>query len=288
MESLPFCKLCLENPASPIVSHIYPKGITKFLKGENKKGKVYTLNTSSLDNQPDFYQDSLKIPYLLCEECENKRLNSVEAPFLGKVYHNIRKPNKRRLFPEMFFLDGSPFRFIPEKEQDPALTHLFVYSIVWRVSIAPYDVEGSKISTSFSEYLRRVLNKYLGSKPKETKAFIDSDRANFPFLPFCMCYEERSSDCSNNFLASLGDEDLLVIFLNDLIILFSLDKSFKLLKKEGFDNCVNYEDRPVKLIQMLPKPWENLRWAMMENFTRLGVKKTCEKGEVPYPLKDDI
>jgi len=148
------CLICNERNATKQNSHIIPKFFGKgiFFGTKPRYGLVLTkkVNTNKI-------QDIIKENYLFCPECE-KGISVLETYCALRLdrFNDLRYYNSFNIFKR------KEFEFFECKNIDKKIFNLFIYSIIWRVSIScHYLYSKFKLIESDEEKLRILLKIYL-------------------------------------------------------------------------------------------------------------------------------
>lgn len=144
------CLLCNNHHADQKNSHIIPKFFSEGLF----YGTVprFTLLVSK-DKSKRKVQDTFKEDFILCPECE-KSLSVLES------YCSLRfgRIGNNRFFTQFNRIVDGKFEMVECKQLDIKIFNLFIYSIVWRISISKdLAFTSFKLENSASEQLRIIL-----------------------------------------------------------------------------------------------------------------------------------
>jgi hypothetical protein len=144
------CLLCNSRLADQKNSHIIPKFFSEGLfHGTNPR---FTLLVSK-DKRKRKVQDTFKEDFVLCTQCE-KSLSVLESYCslrLGRIGNN-------RFFTQFNTIIAGQFEMVECKELDIKIFNLFIYSIVWRISVSTNVAFTSfNLENSDLEQLRKIL-----------------------------------------------------------------------------------------------------------------------------------
>ena len=98
--------------------------------------------------------------YILCAECE-KRFEFLETYIAGKFFHRYKNPSCDSEFMRSIELDISSGVMLRSNLVDLQVMKLFVYSILWRVTIATKDYANFDLPVDIKEGLRQQLNLWI-------------------------------------------------------------------------------------------------------------------------------
>ncbi len=115
-------------------------------------------------------QDIMKEDYLFCADCE-KGFNILET-YCSLRLERFNDPRYYKNFNQFKF---GEFEFIEFKEIDIRVFKLFIYSIVWRVSVSDnYSFKGFKLPDCDEEKIRLLLKKF--SRPTQQELMDELDK----------------------------------------------------------------------------------------------------------------
>jgi hypothetical protein len=150
------CLLCQENPATQPNSHIIPKFFGQGLFYSTKpRHAIVRYKTGEIGKA----QDTVKENYLFCPNCE-KGFNVYET-YCALRLERFNNPR----FSNQFEIHSiGDFKYFECKSLDIKIFNLFIYSIVWRISISEnYAFRGFKLAFPEEEKLRLLLKNYTQS-----------------------------------------------------------------------------------------------------------------------------
>jgi hypothetical protein len=160
------CLLCEKDDSSKKNSHIIPKFLGKgIFEGSetnygisiDKKGNIQKI------------QDIIKEDFLFCPTCE-KKFGVLETYCALRLerFNQVRYSKNFRRY------KNGEFEYIDCLDIDNNIFNLFIYSIVWRVSVSNnYAFGGFKLSSNNEKKLRVILNSHLETTQQELMISIE-------------------------------------------------------------------------------------------------------------------
>jgi hypothetical protein len=229
------CLLCGDKNASKKSSHIIPKffGQGLFFGTKPKHSLLLTK-----DGKREKVQDIMKEDHLFCPDCE-KGFSILET------YCSLRldRYNELRYSSQYQHFKHSDFEFFECKKIDLRVFNLFIYSIVWRVSICNnYGFLGFKLSSIEEEKLRFILKEFtsltqeelfvkidkIGSLPEHSHVIIRPDKKLRP--PTSML----SAASYNEFIHQIHLVDYVLIYFTNRAIITERFKEMDNNRLVGF------------------------------------------------------
>jgi len=254
------CILCKENEASQKGSHIIPKFFGKGLFYGTKPR--YSIRIDKNGGKAKV-QDIIKEDYLFCPNCE-KGFNIYETYCSLRLerFNNIRYFNDFKRYRHIV-----DFEFIECKKIDIRIFNLFIYSIVWRISISDnYGFLGFKLSDSEEEKLRQILKKF--SKPTQVDLINEIDNLkDLPLHGHVLVRPKRKLHPPNSMLSAYSYNDYLhQIHLVDYVLIYStlkhlMSKRFQIINNNRLNGLVR-----IGLIEK--NNWENFNKTMFKESVR--------------------
>lgn len=216
------CLLCKVRYATKRNSHIFPKFWVKSILGDDNQREAYTVS-SSADKLGQKVQDSPKEDYILCPECEAK-FGILERYVANNFYNPFKNFNTSSDFTEIKSDDDDIDKIFAIKV-DPILFKLFIYSFVWRASIATHTVfVNFKLTTQDEENLRLTLDSYVMNTERDTIEYYAQNQSEFVCLPFNIITTSVIPDTTANLISPFNlDDGRLLLFANEFIITMYLD-----------------------------------------------------------------
>lgn len=211
------CLLCKENKATQRNTHLIPKFFGKGLfYGTNPRHGIAIDKAGKKQR----VQDILKENYLLCPICE-KGISVFEAYCILRLdrYNNIRYLNKFARYSQ------GGYDYFECKDLDIRIFNLFVYSIVWRVSVNENFVFGSfKLPEKEEEKLRRLLKEFIKSNQTELSEKIDELKGLPNHSHIIIRPVKQLRPPNSDLSAASMDGWLHELHLVDYIILYSTER----------------------------------------------------------------
>jgi len=163
------CLLCCDSKASQKESHIIPKFLGKGLFHDTKPHHSILWHKGGKRQK---VQDIIKEDYIFCAKCE-KSLSVLETYCALRLerFDNVR------YFKDFVLYKEGDFEFVECKDINIKVFNLFIYSVVWRVSISNnIGFSKFKLPDKEEEELRLILKDFL--KPTQTDLFSEIERLN--------------------------------------------------------------------------------------------------------------
>jgi integrase len=170
------CLLCETKESTRANSHWVPASLLKSMiskRDKEESNAIIAYLQSRLDT--DYGRSNLKNPdvrlrehhyaldYIFCDNCEN-RLAVIEGIVQKIIQDDIRLPNKRTNYQEDLSFLNIPFK--TSLRLDNSIYRLFIYPIIWRISMIYRLKYGFQILEFDQENnLKRILDKYLNLDP---------------------------------------------------------------------------------------------------------------------------
>jgi hypothetical protein len=147
------CSLCQIKKATKTNSHIFPKFMGEsMLITEDSKRKAFKISSRNGISRRST-QDTPKVDFLLCPDCESMLDHKYENPF-AKYFYNIREDPRsyftviirnRHLYRVYYKLDFELFT-------------KFFYTIIFRASISNHEsLNYYKLPANIHEKIRRII-----------------------------------------------------------------------------------------------------------------------------------
>jgi hypothetical protein len=248
------CLLCKEKATSQKSSHIVPKFLGQGLfhgtkprhsilwtKGENKK-KV---------------QDTIKEDYLFCPDCE-KGLSVLET------YCSLRleQYDNFRFCKNFNHIKNEGFEFIQCKGIDIRVFNLFIYSIVWRVSVCNnFGFLKFKLSNYDEETLRLILKEHI--MPSQNDLLYNLDALeNLPNHGHVIIRPKKKLRPPLSMLSAASYDDCIhQLHLVDYIVFYLTDRDKLIGSLKILDN--NRREGLVKIGLLDPFAWKDFNYDMI-------------------------
>jgi len=245
MKELPICKLCLNEYADKLNSHIIPKFLSKRLF-EDTKPRHSIVISKNPKKKINKIQDTPKENNIFCTMCE-KRFETIETEFapynrLINNFNNSPSFEEHNLFGQQFLCNKN----IPSK-----LFSLFIYSLIWRTSISN-KIEFAKFTLDVvtKEKIRSFLINNLSDNKTDFKKKL-SQNTIFPEYQYLFI---KSKNNLRGILAAYNfSKNTRLLFLVDYAILF-YEKDEELIPNYKYFIC--QKDYEVKLLLANDNTWE--------------------------------
>lgn len=154
------CQLCNDKQATQKNSHLIPKFFGKGLFDGTAPRHGISIEKTGKQKK---VQDIIKEDYILCPECE-------KGISIFETYSVIRleRFNSLRHFDQFSKFKIGNFEFFECKKIDSRIFNLFIYSLVWRVSISEnYAFLKFKLSKKDEEELRLIIKDFITSNQNQ-------------------------------------------------------------------------------------------------------------------------
>jgi hypothetical protein len=233
------CLLCENSNANKPNSHIIPKFIGKKMLGGKgiRKGILVELDEGKFIKQK-IVQDILKEDFLFCENCEAS-LSVIETEIAQrlKINKHLLVEDEQTIKKKLGALEYWELLNI-----DTRIFHLFIYSIVWRISISRNYYNHFNLKEEDEVLLHGILKRYLFSTKKILIENLEKEPIeNFKFLPFILRTPISIKDHKINAISVLSSNK------SPYLILFG--EFFLNLSLNGFIiNGIKLEDVPEGII----------------------------------------
>jgi hypothetical protein len=229
------CLLCRENFADKQESHLIPKFLAEGIYYGTKPRHGLMIDKTGRTSK---IQDIPKEKYLLCKICE-KGIGVLEtyiALRLGRI-------NKIEYFRSFIKYKKGEFEFIEALDIDIRIYNLFIYSIVWRVSVCSYyGFQSFALNNETNENLRSILFQFL--RPSQTDLFQSINKLKeLPTYSHCVIAPKRKLRPPNSMMFAASHNDSIhQLHLVDYVLFFLTDsqKLVTLLKLIDNNNLDHY------------------------------------------------
>lgn len=226
------CKLCKIEIADKKNSHIVSKFLGKELfisdignhaeqiTKDGKSKKIYSIP---------------KEDFILCSTCEKKF--AIIETYFARFFNKLRNYEK---FAEEFSLQKLGVQYyVSCDKMNPTLFKLFMYSLIWRLSISTHFTnQNFKLPTEIEEELRIFLNINLSVDQKILLNTIEKVN-NFPSYDLCLIIPENKTDNFKGMYSAFQmSESSFLLVLVDFILFFYIDNSIDYVLKK-FSNDQN-------------------------------------------------
>lgn len=252
------CKLCKSRVADQRNSHIIPKFLTKELFQVESPRHAISLDSKGQEKK---IQDTPKEDHILCSYCE-KRISIVEI----SLTHFFRDIKRYSALPDKFSIKkiGSQ-EYLECNSIHPTLYKLFIYSMIWRVSISS-SFQQFSLSTEREEVLRLFLNTNLREKKFELLAILGAINEVPLWNNHFMMPKHLNNPFKGWFSAAKLSESFYLLLLANYGLYLITDESSMAKELAPFSNKQNS-----KVIVVLAdnKAWEEMNMSYMHKILNL-------------------
>jgi len=253
------CLLCKESRATQKNSHLIPRFFGKGLFETRNPRHGIEINK---DGKRRRVQDIVKEDYLVCPGCER-------GFSILETYCSLRleRFNKLRYYQEFKRFKIGEFEYFECKNLDIKIFNLFIYSIIWRLSVSStYAFGAFSLPKIHEEELRSILSNYIVKTQEDLISSI-TDLIALPNYSHITIRPHKKLRPPNSMLsaASLGDY-LHEIFLVDYLILFLTDSDKTESQLKEIDN--NNLDKLVRIGLVSVDNWKKYNYTSIKEALR--------------------
>lgn len=252
-----YCQLCREKVASQKNSHIIPKFLGKKLFAGTKPRFSWLMSS---DGTLKKVQDTPKEDHLICQNCE-KGLNIYETHCSNQLskYDDLSYRTNNNF---VNIKIGEMDCFYP-RNLDILIFNLFIYSIVWRVSVSKSDVfKNFKLSDENEEILRTLLSKYSSFSQNELMVKLKSLNQLPSHCHFIMRPIKKLKTPNSGLYLKKIDENFYHLGLVDYSLYYYTDK---LAVFPGFESLDNNRLEGFVIIGLLPEEvWRDSNYTIIK------------------------
>ncbi len=212
---IPICRLCKVSVADKKNSHIVPRFLTKSLFPENIH-KTLAIKGDGSSKEP---QDTPKEDHLLCTACERRFeiLETMYAPIIRQI-HDYKVQSEK--FEHI--VEGQK-EYLKSKIINPVSFRLFIYSIIWRLSVCSnFEFECMKLNAKIEESLRGFLDQNLQDTKKSLVEHLPSI-ATYPDYHLCLIKPKIKTNPPGGVLSAYSEKQTHLIMLVDFALFFITD-----------------------------------------------------------------
>lgn len=216
--TFPICNLCKTHPADKKNSHIVSKFLCTRLFESTSPRHTLMIGKGGENRK---LQDTPKENYILCSTCE-KKIEVIETYFakiITDIHNYINLPEKFT-----FINKGQHPKYLECKDLNPTLFKLFIYSLIWRVSISSCtEFIKFKLLKDIEEELRHFLNSSL-TESHQTLMESANRITNIPNYHLCFLKPmTKSEDTRGIFTAYNIDESRHILAIVDFVVIMFVD-----------------------------------------------------------------
>lgn len=248
------CLLCEKNKATQQNSHLIPKYFGKGLFYGTKPRHSLSIDKTG---KKEKVQDILKEDYLFCPECE-KGLSIFESYCILRLdrFNDIRYFSKFKIFKR------GEFEYFECNELDIRIFNLFIYSIVWRVSVSEsYAFGGFNLPKMEEDKLKVILKEFINPNQAELIDKLD-DLRTLPIHSHVIIRPNKKLRPPSAMLSAASREEWLhEMHLVDFIIFYITDRE-KLV--DGFKEIDNNNlENQVRIGLTSPERWKTYNFELI-------------------------
>jgi hypothetical protein len=253
------CLLCQASEASKKQSHILPDFFTKNIFRDPSKRRYLVTNGLAVTGKPS---STPKEAYLLCNICEEKlgALEQVISLVLPKMLEELRSRDD--------FSSDIREHHLESIGIEPALFHLFAYSLLWRAHVTQKtEFTYLTLSDKHAEELRQTLNTCLHTKKESMiEAMVSLYPDRLPVFYQTMMVHKKPRNESQTIIGIGWSYDS-----NYGYRLYSPDFLFKF---SASDEDISMEPRGAtqlgSVVAINPNDWQNIVFGMVNDITRIN------------------
>lgn len=242
------CLLCGENNSDKKNSHLIPKFFGNgIFEGTNPRHGIQI----SRNGKTSKIQDIFKEDYILCSNCE-KGLGVLET----YCYLRLERFDDLQYRNQFSTFKRGEFQYFECTELNNKIFNLFIYSIVWRLSISQhFAFENLKLSTQDEEKLRIALNNCISSTQSGLFENLDKFNNIIDHSHVIIRPTKKLRPPTSHLSAASIDDTIHQIFLVDYIVFYLTDKKKLFSAFVEIDNNSDIRNTRIGLIR--PEKWEN-------------------------------
>lgn len=207
-------------------------------------------------------QDITKEDYLFCEDCE-KGFSILETYCSQRLeqYNNVNYSN------QFYHKATGGIEYVEFKNFDIRIFNLFIYSIIWRVSISNhYSFLKFKLQIAEEEKLRVILKQYSSSKQNDLFNSISNlktlpEHSHVIFRPV-----KKLRPPASMLSAGTYNDWMHQIHLVDYVLIYLTDNSQLINELRIIDN--NRVENLVRIGLVDKDSWESYNFKMIDNVLR--------------------
>lgn len=254
------CLLCKEDLSTQRNSHTIPKFFGQGLfYGTLPKHSLLLTKEGKMQK----VQDTLKEDYLFCPTCE-KGFNTLET------YCSLRleRYNDLRFSSQFQHYKFGDFEYFDCIEINIKVFNLFIYSIVWRVSISDnYGFLGFKLPVSEEEKLRLVLKETSSKSQEDLFGKIDQ-MTSLPEHSHVIIRPSKKLRPPSSMLSAASYNDIIhQVHLVDYVLFYLTTRTILTQRFELIDN--NRVDGFVHIGLTKIDDWKKFNKTMINEATKL-------------------
>lgn len=253
------CLLCSERPSTQKKSHIIPKHFGQgIFHGTNPRHGI----AITIDGKEKKVQDIIKQDFILCPYCE-KGLSVIETYCILR----LNKFNDLRYFDEFRRHKEGEFEFFEPKKIDNRVWNLFIYSIVWRLSMTDiFEFQKLKLPEEEENKLRLILKNFMTISQGELMEKING-LTTLPDHSHVILRPKKKLRPPGSMLSAASlDKDTHQIHLVDYLLIYLSDKNRLVDLLKRLDN--NTLDRQPRIGLTTKEYWESFNFDLLNKWTK--------------------
>lgn len=249
------CLLCDEKEATKEKSHLIPKFLAKGIFYGMKPRYGLLIEK---DGSTEKIQDIIKEDYLFCPECE-------KGFSLYETYCSLRleRYNESKFDKNFKRYQNKEFKFFECLDIDIRLFNLFIYSIIWRLSISKeYSFLKLKLACEEEEKLRLILKDNTYSTQQELIEKLDEISCLPNHSHLIIRPTKKIRPPSSMLSAASLNEGVHKLHLVDYVIFYFSDQDKMIQYLRTIDN--NKIDGLVRVGLTSPEIWERFNFDIIK------------------------
>lgn len=253
------CLLCEKKESTQKNSHIIPKFFGKGLYFDTSPKHSISFDRNGRTSK---IQEIEREDFILCPECE-KGISVLETYCALRLerYNEIRFANNFN------HIRRGEFEFFECKNIDIKVFNLFIYSIVWRLSISQrFSFENFKINQTDETELKNILKLYI--KPNEKELF--KGLTNLKELPnhsHVIIRPNKKLRPPNAMLSAASRTNYLhELHLVDYIVFYLTEKDKLVDGLKEINN--NISENLVKIGLVTPERWKSYNYDLINKIIK--------------------
>lgn len=207
--------------------------MTKSILGHDKVKRAFTLGTENVNKPPKIEQDSPKEDFILCDECE-AYFCYLETYINERIHRRLWDVRKAIDFTDAANEQGVRWKIC--NAANPKIFQLFIFSLIWRVSISSTNLFSKlRLEECDEEGIRNSLLAYKSTSYKNLMEKIESNDVLYD-LYFVLITAQTNSDPTRNAIThNGGNKKPYTFLLNEYLLFFS----FSLDDIKEFQDLIN-------------------------------------------------
>ena len=246
--------------------------MAKSILGNGNTKRGYLIGTDSMHLPPTITQDSAKEQYILCEECEDY-FSVLETYYCQRVHNRLWDVRYEAQFPLQKSPGGIDWKACDQV--DSRIIRLFLYSIIWRCSIAESEEFANfKLPPSEDEILRVALLASKNRKQVDLLTHLTTD-PTIPLLPLVLLTTDTFVNRTDNYIMVYpSTNEPYILILNEYVLIFSFSNN---PKQNDFSILNNNDNSKFKICFLPFESWEhhrNVTFGILAQKTNSNLKES--------------